>query len=129
MRKVARETAYKLIFEYTFLFEKDEEALSLLNYVDDLTADDKDYIRRVYAGVTLNIDGLKEKISAHLENYRIERLYRPDLVALLLATYELETDEAPAKVIINEAVDLAKRYGTDKSGKFVNGVLAKMIKA
>lgn len=129
MRKVARETAYKLIFEYTFLFEKDEEALSLLDYADDLTADDKDYIRRVYAGVTENIDGLKEKISAHLENYRIERLYRPDLVALLLATYELETDEAPAKVIINEAVDLAKRYGTDKSGKFVNGVLAKMIKA
>lgn len=129
MRKVARETAYKLIFEYTFLFEKDEEALSLLDYADDLTADDKGYIRRVYAGVTENIDGLKEKISAHLENYRIERLYRPDLVALLLATYELETDEAPAKVIINEAVDLAKRYGTDKSGKFVNGVLAKMIKA
>lgn len=129
MRKVARETAYKLIFEYTFLFEKDEEALSLLDYADDLTADDKDYIRRVYAGVTADIDGLKEKISAHLENYRIERLYRPDLVALLLATYELETDEAPAKVVINEAVDLAKRYGTDKSGKFVNGVLAKMIKA
>lgn len=129
MRKVARETAFKLIFEYTFLFEKDEEALSLLDYADDLTQDDKDYIRRVYDGVTANVDGLKEKISSCLEYYRIERLYRPDLVALLLATYELESNEAPEKVVINEAVDLAKRYGTDKSGKFVNGVLAKMIKA
>ncbi len=129
MRKVARETAFKLIFEYTFISEKDEDALSLLEFADDLSADDKDYIRRVYHGVTDNFDGLKEKVSSYLENYRIERLYRPDLVALLLATYELYTEEAPAKVIINEAVDLAKRYGTDKSGKFVNGVLAKMIKA
>ena len=46
----------------------------------------------------------------------------------MLATYELERGDAPDKVVINEAVDLAKRYGTEKSGKFVNGVLAKMIK-
>lgn len=129
MRKLARETAYKLIFEYSFLFEKDEETLGMLEFADDLTADDKEYIRRVYEGVISSYEGLKEKISEYLDNYRIERLYRPDLIALLLATYELDTNEAPAKVVINEAVDLAKRYGTDKSGKFVNGVLAKMIKA
>lgn len=129
MRKLARETAFKLIFEYSFLSEKDEEALGILEFADDLTADDKDYIRRVYEGVLSSYDDLKEKVAARLDNYRIERLYRPDLVILLLATYELETNEAPAKVVVNEAVDLAKRYGTDKSGKFVNGVLAKMIKA
>ena len=46
----------------------------------------------------------------------------------MLASYELEHGDAPSKVVINEAVDLAKRYGTEQSGTFVNGVLAKMIK-
>ena len=128
MRKIARETVFKLLFEHSFLNKRNDEGLELLMLADDFTEDDKDYIKRTYDGVILSADSLKEKISARLENYRIERLYRPDLIVLMLATYELERGDAPDKVVINEAVDLAKRYGTEKSGKFVNGVLAKMIK-
>ncbi|MBP3290820.1 MAG: transcription antitermination factor NusB [Clostridia bacterium] len=128
MRKIARETVFKLLFEHSFLNERNDDGIELLMLADDFTEDDKDYIKRTYDGVILSADSLKEKISARLENYRIERLYRPDLIVLMLATYELERGDAPDKVVINEAVDLAKRYGTEKSGKFVNGVLAKMIK-
>ena len=128
MRKIARETVFMLLFEHSFLNERNDDGIELLMLADDFTEDDKDYIKRTYDGVILSADSLKEKISARLENYRIERLYRPDLIVLMLATYELERGDAPDKVVINEAVDLAKRYGTEKSGKFVNGVLAKMIK-
>ena len=128
MRKIARETVFKLLFEHSFLNERNDDGIELLMLADDFTEDDKDYIKRTYDGVILSAESLKEKISARLENYRIERLYRPDLIVLMLATYELERGDAPDKVVINEAVDLAKRYGTEKSGKFVNGVLAKMIK-
>ena len=128
MRKIARETVFKLLFEHSFLNERNDDGIELLMLADDFTEDDKDYIKRTYDGVILSADSLKEKISARLENYRIERLYRPDLIVLMLATYELERGDAPDKVVINEAVDLAKRYGTEKSGKFVNGVPAKMIK-
>lgn len=128
MRKIARETVFKLLFEHSFLNERNDDGIELLMLADDFTEDDKDYIKSTYDGVILSADSLKEKISARLENYRIERLYRPDLIVLMLATYELERGDAPDKVVINEAVDLAKRYGTEKSGKFVNGVLAKMIK-
>lgn len=128
MRKIARETVFKLLFEHSFLNERNDDGIELLMLADDFTEDDKDYIKRTYDGVILSADSLKEKISARLENYLIERLYRPDLIVLMLATYELERGDAPDKVVINEAVDLAKRYGTEKSGKFVNGVLAKMIK-
>ena len=128
MRKIARETVFKLLFEHSFLNERNDDGIELLMLADDFAEDDKDYIKRTYDGVILSADSLKEKISARLENYRIERLYRPDLIVLMLATYELERGDAPDKVVINEAVDLAKRYGTEKSGKFVNGVLAKMIK-
>ena len=128
MRKVARETVFKLLFEHSFLNESNDAGIELLMYAEDLTEDDKEYIKRTYYGVLSSIDALKEKISARLENYRIERLYRPDLIVLMLATYELDNGDAPQKVVINEAVDLAKRYGTEKSGIFVNGVLANMIK-
>ena len=128
MRKIARETVFKLLFEHSFLNERNDDGIELLMLADDFTEDDKDYIKRTYDGVILSADSLKEKISSRLENYRIERLYRPDLIVLMLATYELERGDAPDKVVINEAVDLAKRYGAEKSGKFVNGVLAKMIK-
>jgi N utilization substance protein B len=128
MRKIARETVFKLLFEHSFLNERNTEGVELLMLADDFDDDDKAYIKATYDGVIASVDSLKEKISAHLQNYRIERLYRPDLIVLMLATYELEEQTAPHKVVINEAVDLAKRYGTEKSGKFVNGVLANMIK-
>ena len=74
------------------------------------------------------VDELNEVISAHLAGYRLERVYRPDYVILLVATYELLEKTAPTAVVINEAVELAKKFGTGKSGGFINGVLAKIQK-
>lgn len=74
-----------------------------------------------------NLDALKAQIASKLERYTVDRLYRPDLVVLLIAVYELSQKITPAKVVINEAVTLAKKYGTEKSGGFVNGVLAKFV--
>ena len=129
MRRVARELVFKLVFEYTFYGVANDDTLELLLVDADLTDDDKDYISSTYAGVLANVDGLKDTISAHLDSYTLDRIYRPDLAVLILATYELESKSAPIPVIINEAVELSKKYGTDKSGAFVNGVLAKVAKA
>lgn len=128
MRRVARETAFKILFEYSFQKEVNAEAFDILSTADDLTDDDKEYIKRVYLGVIKDFDQLRSTLESHLENYSIDRLYRPDYIVLLLAIYELETKEAPAKVIASEAVSIAKKFGTEKSGAFVNGVLAKIIK-
>ena len=128
MRRVARELVFKLVFEYTFYGVANDDTLELLLVDADLTDDDKDYISSTYAGVLANVDGLKDTISAHLDSYTLDRIYRPDLAVLILATYELESKSAPIPVIINEAVELSKKYGTDKSGAFVNGVLAKVAK-
>ena len=129
MRRVARELVFKLVFEYTFYGVANDDTLELLLVDADLIDDDKDYISSTYAGVLANVDGLKDTISAHLDSYTLDRIYRPDLAVLILATYELESKSAPIPVIINEAVELSKKYGTDKSGAFVNGVLAKVAKA
>ena len=74
------------------------------------------------------MDRLKAKLGSRLERFTVDRLYRPDMVVLLIALYELERGDTPAKVVVNEAVDLAQKYGTEKSGGFVNGVLAKFVR-
>ncbi len=129
MRRVARESVFKLVFEYSFLGAANEDTLELMAIGSDLDDDDKQYITNVYAGVMCQEQQLKDIISQNLEGYTIERVYRPDYAVLLLATYELvNMKEIPVAVVINEAVTLSKKYGTDKSGKFVNGVLAKIAK-
>jgi len=128
MRRVARESVFKLVFEYTFYGEANEGTLELLTSGADLTEDDKQYIKDTYEGVTSSEDELRGVIEAHLSGYTLDRIYRPDYAVLLLATYELKQKTAPVPVIVNEAVELSKRFGTDKSGAFVNGVLAKVAK-
>lgn len=128
MRRIARENVFKLVFEYTFYGVVNDATLELMLVDSDLTEDDKNYINSTYFGVVTNEEELKKVIVDHLEGYRIERVYRPDYAVLLLATYELKEQTAPNAVVINEAVELSKKYGTDRSGSFVNGVLAKIVK-
>lgn len=128
MRRLARENVFKLVFEYTFYGSVNEGTLELMLVGSNLTEDDRNYINATYLGVVTKEVELKDIIEAHLEGYKLERVYRPDYAVLLLATYELMEHTAPNAVVINEAVELCKKYGTDKSGSFVNGVLAKIVK-
>lgn len=128
MRRLARENVFKLVFEYTFYGLVNESTLELMLVGSDLNDDDRNYINTTYVGVVAREQELKDIIQKHLEGYVLERVYRPDYAVLLLAVYELLEHTAPNAVVINEAVELCKRYGTDKSGSFVNGVLAKVVK-
>lgn len=128
MRRVARDNLFKLVFEYTFYGTANEQTLEIMLQGSDLTEDDKSYITGCYFGIVTKENELKAVIESHLEGYKLERVYRPDYAVLLLACYELLEGTAPEAVVINEAVDLSKKYGTDKSGSFVNGVLAKIVK-
>lgn len=127
MRIVSRETVFKLLFEYSFQNEKNEETKELMLMDSELTDDDKTYIEDTYYGVISDIDSIKKTLSENITGYTLERIYRSDLVVLEMACYELKEGKIPQAVVINEAVDLAKKYGTDKSGAFVNAVLAKLV--
>ena len=74
-----------------------------------------------------------EKIDAllapHLKGWTIERLTRVDLAILRLAVYELTLGKEPEGVVINEAVELANQYSTDKAGSFINGVLGSILRS
>ncbi len=128
MRRIAREDLFKLIFEFTFYNLPNDCTRELLLLDESLDDDDREFVNSAYRGIMARVDELNEVISAHLAGYRLERVYRPDYVILLVATYELLEKTAPTAVVINEAVELAKKFGTGKSGGFINGVLAKIQK-
>ena len=128
MRRVSREDVFKLVFEFTFLRERNESTLALLLADAELDDADREYIRSTYDGVTGDFDRLTEKIASKLERYRVERLYRPDYAVLLLGVYELERGDLPASVVINEAVELTKKFGGEGDYQFVNGLLGSVVR-
>lgn len=125
-RTIARECAFKLIFEYIFTKEIDEELLSDYTNEEEVK-DEGEFVKKLYFGVREKFDYLYDKINRLSIGFVAHRIYKVDLAILLLATYEIEfMPDVPVKVSINEACNLAKTYSTEKSVKFVNGILAKV---
>ena len=79
-------------------------------------------------GVRQNRDDLDEKLSKIADNWRLSRMAATDRNVLRLGAYELLHTDTPPPVVINEAIELARRYGTDQSAQFVNGVLDRLLK-
>ena len=126
-RRDARDIAFKLVFSYTFDNEKNIEAME--EYTSELDADDKAYTSEVYNGVILHYDELMNDVKNSAEKFDINRLYKTDLAVVLLALYEIKfMSEIPFKVSVDEAVNLAHKYSTEKSGKFINGILSKFVR-
>ena len=88
-----------------------------------------DFVNSLINGVNLHYDEIMNILKVNSVNYDIERVYKIDLAILVLAVYELKfSEEKNANIIINEAVELSKKYSTEKSYSFINGVLAKVVK-
>lgn len=86
------------------------------------------YIEELVFGVAENKAAIDELIGDYLKGWKLDRLSKVDRQVLRLAAYEmLFKDDVPPKVVTNEAIELAKHFGTEESGKFVNGVLGKMM--
>ena len=126
-RKDARESVFKMIFEYTFSKEKNidmlEEILS-----DNKMKDEVGYISEVYNGVIEKYDDLIAKIGAVSKSFKLDRIYKIDLAILLVALYEiLYIQSIPNTVSINEALNLSKIYSTEKSSSYINGILSNFV--
>lgn len=123
-RQKAREIAFQLIFEFTFNME--ENKLDFEEQTAGLTADELSYVSEVYYGVISHYDELVKKISENCQNFAFDRLFKVDFALLLLALYEITyMKDIPYKVSIDEALNLAEKYSSEKSTKFINGVLSK----
>lgn len=128
-RKVAFEFLYSLELQK---IEKDEyeEQIKLFMEANDIVEDKvKDYITDATYGIMTHQEEIVEKIDQELsEKWEMGRLSKVSVAILKLAIYEILYKELPYKVVINEAVELAKMYGDDSAPAFVNGVLASIVK-
>lgn len=124
-RSAAREAAMQLIYEHMMGGSGDETLGSMIEFVPD--KDDAKYIQAATEGVFSTLHVVDHKIAAFLQDWSIERIARVDLAILRLAAYELlYMDDIPAAVTINEAVELSRRFSTEQSGAFINGVLGNL---
>lgn len=130
-RKSLREMTLKLVFQYGFYKadEFDEQIAAFLEQQEELTEEDREAVRTRTLDIFGRIPELDRQIEASMVNWSIARVAKVDLALIRLALYEMTYDsETPMKVAVNEAVELAKIYGTDESPKFINGVLGKIIR-
>ena len=130
-RSAIRELAFKLIYSLEIQKTTDfQEAIQLYLESNEITNPNaKKYIEDAVLGINANIETINEQIEKNLKSdWKLERISKIDLSILRLAIYEIMYKEVPFKVAINEAVELAKKYGEDTSKKFVNGILASVVK-
>ncbi|SNV79667.1 transcription antitermination factor NusB [Clostridium cochlearium] len=149
-RKKSREMTMQLLFE---MIIKKENYMEIINTLKEASEDEEDingilgekkeidkeridldevdleYLIHTLKGVQENIEVLDENIEKYLKNWSLNRLAKVDLAILRLCSYEiLFSNEVPNNVAINEAVELAKKYGDDKSPAFINAILDKIAK-
>ena len=130
-RTAIRETTFKLIYSLEIQQNVNlEEQIQL--YIDNNNIEDdnaKKYITNTVKGIKENDKEISKDIEKNLKaEWKLNRITKINIAILKLAIYEIKYTDIPYKVAINEAVELAKKYGEDKSANFINGILASIVK-
>ncbi|MBP2078232.1 transcription antitermination factor NusB [Oceanobacillus polygoni] len=123
-RHTAREKAFQLLFQLDINDNDPNQAIE-----EFLESEERDaFLKALVEGVTAQKSTIDSIISENLENWTLNRVASVERTILRIATYELRyMEDIPNNVSINEAVELGNTYGDDKSGKFINGVLSKIV--
>lgn len=128
-RRELREQIFKLIFRIEFNDIEEmpqQESLFFEDYELEISPADMEYISKKSGSIIEKLDELDEMINKKVKGWTTQRMGKVDLTILRLAVYEIMfDDDVPMGVAINEAVELAKKFGQEESSGFVNGILAK----
>lgn len=127
-RHIARIAALQALFELEFAANSPESILKRTIEAKDLTGETAAFASALVNGVLANKQSLDDTIRRFAPAFPVDQLFATDRTILRLSLYEiLISKAAPPKVVVNEAVELAKEFGADTSPKFINGVLGSVI--
>lgn len=129
-RKQAREGTMQLLFQMEITEDYSEKVINL--YLENFSFDklETEYILDAISSIKENLDKIDNHIEKHLEGWKLDRLAKVDLSVLRIAIYEiLYRKDIPMEVSINEAVETVKKYSSEESFKFVNGVLGSFVRS
>ena len=125
-----REAVVFFIYQYEFRSENIEDQIKIYVENNQDLEEDIEYFRSTVTGIIDNREALDESITKYLKNWTLDRIPKLDKAILETAIYEISyNDDIPTGVAINEAVKLAKKYGTDDSYSYINGVLSSYEKS
>jgi len=130
-RTQSREEAFRLIYSLQIIKEVDvDEQLNFFYESEEIADEDaKIYVEETIKGILANREKIENEIKGNIkEGWSMERISKVDLALLKLGIYEMLFANIPYKVVINEVVELSKKYGNEKSQSFINGVLANVLK-
>ncbi|HZJ58391.1 MAG TPA: transcription antitermination factor NusB [Clostridia bacterium] len=128
-RIAAREVLMKLLYEKDIAGEHHNESFGNLSVEFQLDENDMKYVKEILFSMDVKQGEIDGYIRKYAKDWTVDRMARVDLAIIRLALYELiNKADIPASVSINEAVELAKKYGNEKSGSFINGILGKFIR-
>lgn len=128
MRHLARVAAFQSIYQMDMAKTDKDMAISYTIEENALSSQGQKMAKKLVNGCHEHMDEIDQTIEAISSSWKLSRMCSVDRNILRLATYELMHTTVPVGVVINEAVELAKEYGTDDSGKFVNAILDKIAK-
>lgn len=126
-RRRARECAVQTMYAWEISKNSAEcvELDYLTHHTEETVGADMDYFRKIFRGTTENLRAIDEKICPNLDR-KLNNLNPIERSILRLATYELMLADVPYKVVINEAIEVAKSFGAEESHRYINGVLDKI---
>ncbi|MFA5524033.1 MAG: transcription antitermination factor NusB [Tissierellales bacterium] len=128
-RKIARESAMKLMFQMEI--NEDFSPGSIVIFLDsnEFSTDESEYIVNTINQIIENLEIIDSKIEKYALGWKINRIPKVDLSILRIAIYEmLFRSDIPIEVSINEAIDIGKKYSTNESSKFINGLLGSIAR-
>ncbi len=123
LRTKSREFAMQMLFQWDMSQQMTEKLEITFWKNAKAAAQTRSFANQLFEGAAHDAAALDELISKHAVNWRLDRLAAIDRAILRLAMHEMRATDTPVKVVINEAVDLAKKYSSDDAGGFVNGIL------
>ncbi|WP_130807138.1 transcription antitermination factor NusB [Senegalia massiliensis] len=128
-RRNAREATMKLLYQLELNKTFDEEIVKIFFENNNFTEDEKVYIESTIDNIQDNLKLIDEKIEKYIKGWKKERLSKVDLSILRISIYEIMfREDIPTQVSINESIEISKKYSSEESSKFINGVLGSFVR-
>lgn len=130
VRRDAREAAVQYLYQRDIQADGDDSGLAEFYTMRGMSPSARNFCDGLLRGWMLHREAVDEAIRTHAKNYEFHRLSAVDRNILRIAAYELVAcPDVPSAVVINEAIEIAKKYSTEESGRFVNGILDNIRKS
>ncbi len=128
-RRKARELALQMLFQHDMSGNAPEQIIDTFEELHKSKPNTREFATKIFHGTVAHMPAIDEMIQNQAENWRLSRMAAVDRNIIRMSVYEfLHEDDTPKLVIIDEAIEIAKKYGTQKSSQFINGILDGILK-